>query len=87
MTPSQIIDRHTGILDRIRKASEGMGHQLTSESRAMKSAVSNLEEAYHDLMSAGNTTEVLDLRSEIHRMINRLNELACSAEERYNQNT
>jgi hypothetical protein len=64
----------------------GIGHQLTSKSRAMKSASGHLEEAYHDLMSAGNTTEVLDLRTSIHRMINRLDELACAAEDSVNQN-
>lgn len=64
----------------------GAGHQLTSEVRHMRSAKDHIEEAYSDLMNAGNTTEVLDLRTSLHNIIKQLDSLACAAEEQYNQN-
>ena len=64
----------------------GIGHQLKSEARHMMSARDHISEAYHDLTKAGNTTEILDLRSELHRIIKHLDALAHSVEEQYNQN-
>lgn len=64
----------------------GLGHQLKSEARHIMSARDHISDAYHDLTNAGNTTDVLDLRSELHRIIVHLDSLAHSAEEQYNQN-
>jgi hypothetical protein len=72
---------NTAILNR-----SGTGHQLTSEVRHMKSARNHISEAYSDLINAGNTTEVLDLRTELHKLILKLDRLACAAEDSVNQN-
>jgi hypothetical protein len=71
---------------KLRESSTGIGHQLQSEVRHMRSARNYISEAYGDLINAGNTTEVLDLRTSLHKIIIRLDELACAAEEQYNQN-
>lgn len=69
-----------------RKGSIGTGHQLTSEVRHMRSAKDHIEDAYSNLINAGDTTEVLDLRTSLHNIIKKLDSLACAAEEQYNQN-
>lgn len=73
-------------LNMVKSLMSGTGHQLNSESRALRSAKNCLEQAYRDLNGVMNTTEILETKWQINSLINKLTELACSAEERYNQN-
>jgi hypothetical protein len=64
-------------------AKTGLGHQFKRDQRCMNSAWEHLTRADAELLGVTNAEQI---RSDIRKLMNELEALSYSANERYNQN-
>jgi hypothetical protein len=93
---SKEIENHTTALLRasiaveqnrkLRESFTGLGHQMKSDAKHLSSVKNCLEQSVRDLKYVTPLTEVLDIKADLNKIIERLSALACAAEESYNQN-
>jgi hypothetical protein len=71
---------------KLRESFTGYGHQLKSDVKHLRSVKDCLEQSVRDLKYVTNTTDVIEIRHDLNKIIERLSALACAEEEQYNQN-
>ena len=72
---------------KLRESFTGYGHQLKADVKHLTSIKSSLEETVKDFQYVTPTTDVLDVKADLNKIIERIDALACAAEDSYNQNS